>query len=298
MSPVQTPPRAGQGGLRARLRDLLLEKIESGKLVLPALPSTAAKVVECLESGRNENQIPALLEGDPALALEVLRLANSASFAARAPITSVSHAATMLGMSRVRSVLMTAVARQVFISRNKRIRDITGALWSHSVAVATVARQIAVRAGFEDKEGPYLAGLMHDIGKPVVAIHLLDLERSIDRAKQDRWIDPNEWLNIVQELHRSVGIAVVKHWNMSSQVCAAVKDCVEFDPVDRLSAANAVRVANALAKREGVYAGEFDADQIDTVLMIGRSLLGLDDNAIDSLCEALRNSAASASMPA
>lgn len=298
MSPVQAPSRGSHGGLRTRLQELLLEKIEAGKLVLPALPATAARVVECLESGRNESQIPSLLEGDPALALEVLRLANSATFAARAPITSVAHAAMMLGVARVRSVLMTAVARQVFISRNKRIRELTSALWSHSVAVASVARQIAVRAGFDDKEGPYLAGLMHDIGKPVVAIHLLDLERSIDRAKQDRWIEPTEWLNIVQELHRPVGIAVVKHWNMSAQVCAAVKDCVEFDPVDRLSASNAVRVANALAKREGVYAGEFDADQIETVLMIGRSLLGLDDNAISSLCEALRSSAASSSLPA
>jgi HD-like signal output (HDOD) protein len=146
-----------------------------------------------------------------------------------------------------------------------------------------------VRAAFQDKEGPYMAGLMHDIGKPVVAIHLLDLERSVSRAAQDHWIEPTEWLNIVQEVHRPVGVAVAKAWNLSAEICKAIQDCVEFDPIERASAANAVRFANALAKREGVYAGPVDMEQVETVLLIGRSMLGLDDDGIAALSTALRN---------
>src|SRR5215813_13418137 len=219
--------------LRQKLRNLLLDKIESGKLVLPALPSTAARVIECLESGQHQEKAASLLEQDPVLALEVLRLANSASVATRSRIDSISHALTMLGSARVRSLLVTASARQIFVSRSRSIRELTGQLWSHSVAVASGARQIAVRAGFTDKEAPYLAGLMHDVGKPTAAIHLLELERSVERSVQDRWIDPNEWLAIVQEVHRPIGIAVAKHWNLSMEACKAIEDCVEFDPIDR-----------------------------------------------------------------
>lgn len=274
--------------LREKLKSMLLERIESGKLVLPAMPTTAAKVIECLEAGTHQDRAAGLLEQDPVLALEVLRLANSASFAPRSRIESISHAITMLGATRLRSLLVTASARQVFISRNRTIRELTSALWQHSIGVATVARQIAVRAAFPDKEAPYMVGLMHDIGKPIVAIHLLDLERSVSRSVQDHWIEPNEWLNIVQEVHRPVGVAVAKAWNMSNDICKAVQDCVEFDPIERTSPANAVRFANALAKREGVYAGPVDMEQVDTVLLIGRSMLGLDDDGISALSTALR----------
>ena len=288
------PAKQGGGSgnwsaLRQKLSSMLLERVEAGKLVLPSMPSTAARVLECLESGAHQDKAAGLLENDPVLALEVLRLANSASFATRARIESISHAITMLGASRLRSLLLTASARQVFVSRNRTIRDLTAQLWTHSVGVATVARQIAVRAAFTDKEAPYMAGLMHDIGKPIVAIHLLDLERSVSRGMQDHWIDPNEWLAIVQDVHRPVGVAVAKHWNLSSEICKAVQDCVEFDPIERLSAANAVRFANALAKRDGVYAGSVDMEQVETVMMIGRSMLGLDDDGVAALATALRS---------
>jgi HD-like signal output (HDOD) protein len=287
---------ANWSALRAKLSAMLLDKINSGKLVLPSMPTTATRVLECLEANSHQERAAGLLEGDPVLALEVLRLANSASFAPRARVESISHAITMLGAARLRSLLVTASARQVFVSRNRTIRDMTASLWTHSVAVAVGARQVAVRAAFPDKEAPYMAGLMHDVGKPVVAIHLLDLERSVSRSQQDQWIDPNEWMSIVQDVHRPVGIAIAKAWNLSPEVCKAIEDCVEFDPVERNCASNAVRFANALAKREGVYPGTVDPEQVDTVIMIGRSMLGLDDDAVNALAATLRSAAASESV--
>jgi putative nucleotidyltransferase with HDIG domain len=285
-------PKQGATGnwsaLRQKLSAMLIDRIEGGKLVLPAMPATAARVIEALEAGSHQEKAASLLEQDPVLALEVLRLANSASFAPRSRIESIAHAITLLGATRLRTLLVTASARQVFVSRNRTIRDLTATLWMHSIGVATVARQIAVRAAFPDKEAPYMAGLMHDIGKPIVAIHLLDLERSVSRSQQDHWIEPNEWLSIVQDVHRPVGVAVAKQWNLSTEICKAIQDCVEFDPIERLSASNAVRFANALAKREGVYAGPVDMEQVETVLLIGRSMLGLDDDAINALSIALR----------
>jgi putative nucleotidyltransferase with HDIG domain len=284
---------ANWSALRTKLSAMLLDKINSGKLVLPAMPMTATRVLECLEANAHQERAAGLLEGDPVLALEVLRLANSASFAPRSRIDSISHAITLLGAARLRTLLVTASARQVFVSRNRTIRDMTSSLWTHSVAVAVGARQVAIRAAFQDKEAPYMAGLLHDVGKPVVAIHLLDLERSVSRSQQDQWIDPNEWMSIVQDVHRPVGIAIAKAWNLSPEVCKAIEDCVEFDPVERNCASNAVRFANALAKREGVYPGAVDAEQVETVIMIGRSMLGLDDGAVEALAQTLRTAAAS-----
>lgn len=58
--------------LREKLKHLLLERVESGRLVLPAMPATASKVMECLDAGIHHSPVATLLERDPALALEVL----------------------------------------------------------------------------------------------------------------------------------------------------------------------------------------------------------------------------------
>lgn len=277
-------------GLQDKLQQLLVQKIQSGKLVLPAIPTTATKVIECLESGDlNVEKVTTLLESDPVLSLDVLRLVNSSAFAPKMPIESLNRAVAMLGAKRLRQFLITASARQVFVSRIPEVREIFSQLWVHSVGVATVARQIAVHAGFEDKDAPYMAGLMHDIGKPIVGIHLLELEKSVSRWQQASWIEPAAWLSIVEATHREVGTAVAKQWKLSSQVCEAIEDCVEYDPGDRLSAANAVRFANALTKREGVCVGNVDLDQVQTVLMIGRSILGLEEEAVDGMASALHD---------
>ncbi|MDD9942512.1 MAG: HDOD domain-containing protein [Myxococcales bacterium] len=275
-------------GLQEKLQALLVGKIEGNKLVLPAIPTTAAKTIEVLENSELDiGRVTQLLEGDPVLSLDVLRLVNSSAFAPKVPIESIARAVSMLGAKRLRTFLITSSARQIFVSRIPEVREIFSQLWTHSVGVAVASRQIAVHAGFEDKEAPYMAGLMHDIGKPIVGIHLLELEKSVSRWQQSKWIDPAAWLSIVEATHRAVGIAVAKKWKLSAQVCDAIEDCVEYDPGDRLSAANAVRFANALAKREGVCVGDVDMEQVNTVLMIGRSILGLEEEAVDGMSSAL-----------
>ena len=275
-------------GLQEKLQALLVGKIEGNKLVLPAIPTTAAKTIEVLENSELDiGRVTQLLEGDPVLSLDVLRLVNSSAFAPKVPIESIARAVSMLGAKRLRTFLITSSARQILVSRIPEVREIFSQLWTHSVGVAVASRQIAVHAGFEDKEAPYMAGLMHDIGKPIVGIHLLELEKSVSRWQQSKWIDPAAWLSIVEATHRAVGIAVAKKWTLSSLVCDAIEDCVEYDPGDRLSAANAVRFANALAKREGVCVGDVDMEQVNTVLMIGRSILGLEEEAVDGMSSAL-----------
>jgi hypothetical protein len=56
-----------------------------------------------------------------------------------------------------------------------------------------------------------------------------------------------------------------------------VKECSEFDAGNRTSVVNAVCLANALAKTAGVTLDGTDLEDAKAIIMIGRSLLGLDD---------------------
>ena len=75
---------------------------------------------------------------------------------------------------------------------------------------------------------------------------------------------------------------------MAEPVYRSIKDCDEYDNSDRLSVANAVRFANAVTKQQGLYVGPVVADDIDALVMIGRSLLGLEADVLPRLTDGLK----------
>jgi HD-like signal output (HDOD) protein len=152
------------------------------------------------------------------------------------------------------------------------------------VAVGTVARDLLALNGQSDaSESAYLAGLLHDVGKPVVATLLLEAERQTTELYNRSWIESGEWVEVVARTHRTVGRALSEKWQLPDAVSACIRDCSEYDNSDRASLVNVVCFANAIAKKSGVYAGAVDQGDVDAVIMIGRSLIGVNDELLRSL---------------
>jgi putative nucleotidyltransferase with HDIG domain len=271
--------------LAAQLEAIIAAKIASDKLVLPSMPAVAAK---CLALLRNPafsfKEASHLVEMDPAMTVQLLRLGNSAAFVARDPAKTVLQVVTRVGVDRLRGFLVESSARKVFQSTDPRIAQANAAVWDHSIAVAVLARDVMAFSTGGDPEYGYMGGLLHDIGKPVVASMLLDAERAVLAARAHaQWITSDEWIGVIRGSHRKVGLALSEKWDLPDPVKRCLKDCEEYDNTDRLSAANVVRFANALAKKCGFQLGPVDQEDNDALVMIGRSLLNLDDELVNRL---------------
>lgn len=101
------------------------------------------------------------------------------------------------------------------------------------------------------------------------------------------WIEPEVWIEVINRTHRPVGTVLAQKWGLPETVTAAIADCAEYNGSDRLSVANCVRFANALAKREGIYVGKVDQADSEALVMIGRSLLGIEDSILSRLASRL-----------
>ncbi len=108
------------------------------------------------------NRLAGLIRADPAISVEVLRLANSPLFGARSEITGILHALAMLGLNRIKAIVMTVAIRD-FLSP-ARDAAVFAPCWRHCLATAFVAEEIAMH-GFEDRDSCYTAGLLHEIGQ-------------------------------------------------------------------------------------------------------------------------------------
>ena len=273
-----------------RLAQILVERIHRNKLVLPAMPAAATECLRLLNlPDNNLDKVLKIIAKDPIIAPQVMRRANSAMMSRSNATKTLDQAVTRLGVRALRELIMNVSAHQLFQSKNASIRKHTKSLWDHSVAVAVVSRALAKRKKDIDSERAYLAGLLHDVGKPVAAALLLELEKSVD-GPQRGWLEGGAWLGVVNECHREVGVALARSWNLDEDVLLAIARCDRFMTESPTSITNVVCYANALVKKAGVCVGEVDTAHNESLLREGATIFKLTDEMTETLVKELRAS--------
>ena len=86
----------------------LRESVADGTLKLPVLPAVAANVLAMSQSEDSDAaRLAALIQKDPALASNVLRIVNTAAFRGAAEIVALQQAIARLGMARIREIALS-----------------------------------------------------------------------------------------------------------------------------------------------------------------------------------------------
>jgi len=157
-----------QDRLKARKKVQLIKN-------LPTLPGMIEKISRMVESKQHSAEdISRLISQDQVLSAKVLKLANAAFYGFSRRISSITQALVMLGFNVIKGLILTS---SVFDLLQSRAND----LWVHSLAAATAAGVLANRLDLAEAEEVNLAGLLHDLGKVVMAVNMSqDLEEVQD----------------------------------------------------------------------------------------------------------------------
>jgi putative nucleotidyltransferase with HDIG domain len=194
----------------------LLERLASGRLELPIMPAAAAEVlVACRDEKAGVERIVQLVTRDPALTAHVLRVANSATYAASQPVTSPQAAISRVGLTTVTQIALAACVRDNVFQAD-RYRHLLAPVWPHSVMTAGWAREIATMKD-HDVDGAFLAGLLHDVGRPIVIQALGRIENETRHTFGD-----DQALTAMDYLHPRVGGELMRHWKMPDWIVDAI----------------------------------------------------------------------------
>ncbi|MGO9752746.1 MAG: HDOD domain-containing protein [Solirubrobacteraceae bacterium] len=137
---------------------------------LPVLDRTIRRVLELTEDEESQtSDLVAVLEGDPALAANILRYANSAYVGRPIRAKTIRQAVTMVGRRSTRQLCLETVTFRFFESAPGIGRASLGQLHIHAVQVARIASQVAALLDIPN-DLPHLAGLLHDCGKLVMPV--------------------------------------------------------------------------------------------------------------------------------
>jgi len=274
-------------GFADKLNSVLLNKINDGTLVLPmmhALTNKIKKVVQ--ETTFDAKAATALIDKDPVLAALLLQKIQASSTGRQDAVDSIRIAVSRLELRDIKSYLVNAASNQVFASSIPQANETLQALIDHALLVALFSQDLAGIVGCPS-ESAYLAGLLHDIGQIIVAIYLIEVERSLPLGpggNKRPWIDYNTWVDVIHRIHQTVSSTLAKKWGFPSAIQEVIATCHDFDSASRQAVSNVVRFADALALRDGVGISTPDQqNQIMAQLMIGRSMLGVDEEVVERL---------------
>jgi len=219
---------------------------------MPAFPTSVQKVIE-LSANINcaPKDLAEVIEHDPVLTLNVLKLVNSAYFGLANAISSVNHAVVYVGFNTVKNLAITVATVGVLPKKTPSGFDVNGLL-RHSLHTAATTRQIAANLGVANRDQAdfFVAGLLHDIGKVVFAQFMPDyfgaaVAMSV-KEQRPLWQCETKCIGVS---HAEVGAMLAEKWRLSSELvkCIAEHHQQSGGPRDRLS--SAVIIANQLAKQ-------------------------------------------------
>jgi putative nucleotidyltransferase with HDIG domain len=269
--------------LAADIERAVLRDLQADRLQLPAMPDAAYRTVELLnDPDYKVEAVTKIIEGDVLLAAQLVKLVNSAAFGGLQAITSIRECVARLGARELRAFLFEISARQLMESRDPRIAEVCRGLWEHSLAVALLSRDIAAHADARQAEPAYLAGLLHDVGKPLLAALLVAAENRLLNKRTPIWL-PAQTLEFIMDKHRSVGRALATRWKLPEVVGHTIEGCSVYQPAEPRSLLNAVSLANALAKLAGLYVGRFDWEEVAAFSFMGQQLFQIDDASIERI---------------
>jgi HD-like signal output (HDOD) protein/CheY-like chemotaxis protein len=193
---------------------------------VPSPPKTYFQIAEEAKSPTcSLEKIAALIAEDPAVTAKVMQLANSAVFGLQLRIVHPLEAINYIGLETTKALVLLAHTFSSFDQITLAGFSIEE-LWTHSVRTGQLAQRIAIfeNAPMEIVEEAFAAGLLHDIGKLLLAANTPDLFTKA--LKLSRRLHCNLWEAEAQVLpnvgHAGLGATILGIWGLPKPIIEAV----------------------------------------------------------------------------
>lgn len=202
--------------------EILKEHVNSDKAQLPPFNRTGLAIQQEMARPDPDMQvIEKQILRDPAVAGQLLKVANSSFYRGMIEVTTVRNAMVRLGLAEVSNLVTLLTQKQSFTTPAPFIREYMDQLWIHSVACALGAKWIAKECRLPSKMNEaFFAGLLHDIGKAFLLMAIADLKQSGQLGEDV----PQTFIEeVLDTLHQSIGAQLLKKWNLPEIYCTVAE---------------------------------------------------------------------------
>jgi putative nucleotidyltransferase with HDIG domain len=194
---------------------------------LPTPPIVFHQIQRAINDPKaSAGQVAAVLAEDPAMSVKVLKLTNSAFYGLAREIESVKQAVVVIGMEAIKNLVLSASVIDMFKGKDYD-PEFQDQFWRHSLATAFASRMLAHKLrqqGMVDPDTAFSAGLLHDIGKIVMACFLKDEFSAIALAREENPDLDDSLLEhkVLGYTHSEIGGLLAEQWKLPRKLSEAI----------------------------------------------------------------------------
>ena len=201
-----------------KLRSLL------GKFELPSFNTTVMKVLSMLRDPDSSiKDIAGQVQIDPGMHVKTLRAVNAAAFGLASKVSNIQHAVTLLGRSRLESVIISIAVRDALPEIQSPHLD-ARRFWETASERACLAGALAGCLHPSTKTESFISALLQDMAIPVI----MHANRQRYTVVLEQWFASKEsMLDKIEEKalgydHAVIGALMAEEWNLPEYVVKAI----------------------------------------------------------------------------
>jgi len=193
-----------------------------------SLPAIYQKItVKIDQPTTTNNELAEIVKLDAGISTKLLAIVNSSFYGFPSQISTISHAISLVGLKDFKNlVLGSSVVKQFEDVRETGFS--INEFWDYSLHVAIAAKTLGKHwASRQEQEALFIAGLLHDVGKLVIA------QACKEQLDEIQKIWPNQLPQQEQDLigfdHTEAGAELIRSWNLPELLSSAVKQHHQLD---------------------------------------------------------------------
>lgn len=229
-----------------------LKKVVASIGSLPSLPALYTELLNELQSDDPSiSKIGETIAKDIGFTAKLLKTVNSSFFGLAQRITHPTKAVALLGLDLVQSIILASGTFERF--QNIKIKGFSlEQLWDHAMTTAVLSRAIAREAGRDRKdiETAFMAGILHDVGKLLVAAHLPEQFKAIvNQIQTQEQAMADAETAVLGTTHAPIGAYLLGLWGLPDAIieATAFHHTPSNASINGLNSAGLVHIANAFA---------------------------------------------------
>jgi HD-like signal output (HDOD) protein/CheY-like chemotaxis protein len=246
-----------------------IRAVVGGLQTLPTRPRAIDHIAEVL--GRPEASLraaAAAIQDEPALGAKVLQAANCALLGVSGPIHSLERAVAYLGTRTLADLVIALSALEALAPPTRRGLQELEAVRTATMLVAGHARAICEDHAPDAADAAFLAGMLHDVGRLVIAAGLPPALDEVDALVHAHGVRRDEAERaVLGTSHAEIGGSLLGLWGLPHRVVDAVAH--HHEPWRAGPDADIVLVAVHIAAEQ---AGTNGRPQVDGPLLMARGM--------------------------
>ncbi len=224
--------------LAEKIQEELTQAVAADELELPTLPEVALRIRDAAQDPDVSAQALArVIAEDPAIALRMIKIANSPLYRASQTIVDLNLAVSRIGVESAANMAAAIAMKQLFQATMDIVDRKLRQVWRQASEVAGISAVLAKSFTRLRADQAALAGLTHLIGVlPILSWVEDNPDLLCDSMTLDRVIDA---------VHPAIGSVILQSWGFPNDVAQVPAQYTRFERQnDKADYADVVMVAN------------------------------------------------------